>query len=214
MNNLNPYINPIRYYRKKKGLTQEDLANALGFRMATISSWELGKNKPHTEYIPNMAEVFGIPASELYAQVYQKQQSDDSVVFPMNTKRRILVYGNISAGKPTFAQEEITDYLYTDLGTSEDKIFGLRVSGNSMNNCFLTDGSIAIVRQCSYVDNGTVAVVRVNDEDATVKKFYQEGKTVRLVPCSTDPSYEDQVYDLTKTRIAIIGQVIGYQGRM
>lgn len=215
MKELKANMNAIRYYRIKKKLTQYDLAKAINVRPATVSHWENSRCKPQPEYIEKLSEVLGVPSAELYKAVYNSDELLINKTFPLKAKQRILVYGSISAGKPTFAQEEITDYTYVDINKEDDSVlFGLRVTGNSMNNAYLPDGSIAIVKQCSYVDNGTIAVVRVNDDTATVKKFYQEGKIVRLEPCSTDPSYKTQIYDLTKTRISIIGQVVECQIRM
>ena len=77
-----------------------------------------------------------------------------------------------------------------------------------MNALSIKNGSIIIVRQQPQVENGEVAVVRVNDDSATVKCFKQEGRMVYLIPRSYDPKYEVQIYDLKRDRIEIIGKVV------
>ena len=53
-----------------------------------------------------------------------------------------------------------------------------------------------------------MAVVMVGDEDAIVKRFYATGSTVTLMPQSTNPAHQPQIYDTTKTHIRVIGRVV------
>ena len=52
------------------------------------------------------------------------------------------------------------------------------------------------------------AVVRVEKDDATVKRFRQDGDTVQLIPQSYNPTHQTQIYDLKNTNIEIIGKVV------
>ena len=58
------------------------------------------------------------------------------------------------------------------------------------------------------VEQGEVAVVLVNDEDATVKRFYSSDTTVTLMPQSTNPEHKPQMYDLSRTAIRVLGKVV------
>ncbi|MGI5493863.1 helix-turn-helix transcriptional regulator [Microtetraspora malaysiensis] len=51
--------------RKHSGLTQEQVARALGVRQNTVSSWELGA-QPSARFLPPMAELFGLTIEELF----------------------------------------------------------------------------------------------------------------------------------------------------
>lgn len=77
-----------------------------------------------------------------------------------------------------------------------------------MNAARIQDGDILIVRRQNEVENGEVAVVMVGDDDATVKRFYSTGSTVTLMPQSTNPDHQPQIYDTTKTKIRVIGRVV------
>lgn len=209
MKRLKAYMLPIRFYRIKAKMTQTELAQKVGVTTETISQWELGKNRPQTSYLEKLSDALGVPTQQLYTEIYASDSAKIDRMFPIDKKKRILIYGSISAGKPTFAQEEIEDYTYTDLSTDGEKLFGLRVKGDSMNLANLPNGCVAIVKQCSWVENGAIAVVRIDEEDATVKRFYQDGRIVRLEPCSSNPEHQEQVYDLSKVRVSIIGEVIG-----
>ena len=48
----------------------------------------------------------------------------------------------------------------------------------------------------------------MGDEDATVKRFYATGSTVTLMPQSTNPAHQPQIYDIETTPIRVIGKVV------
>lgn len=55
----------IAYYRKLKGLTQDDLAEKFGISAQAVSKWENDITCPDIMIIPNLAELFGITTDEL-----------------------------------------------------------------------------------------------------------------------------------------------------
>lgn len=48
----------------------------------------------------------------------------------------------------------------------------------------------------------------VDEEDATVKRFYSSDTTVTLMPQSTNPEHKPQMYDLRRNTIRVLGKVI------
>lgn len=143
--------------------------------------------------------AMGTGKSTLIADTFQR--------LDMNTFHRIPILGRISAGLPLYAEQHIEGYTLTDLNGGAE-YFALRVSGDSMNAARIQDGDILIVRRQDEVENGEVAVVMVGDDDATVKRFYATGSTVTLMPQSTNPDHQPQIYDTTKTSIRVIGKVV------
>jgi len=77
-----------------------------------------------------------------------------------------------------------------------------------MDAAGLNDKDLVVVEVTPTVDNGAIAVVKVNSDDATVKKFYQNGNIIQLVPQSTNPEHQPQVYDLKDVQIDIVGRVV------
>ena len=124
-----------------------------------------------------------------------------------STFHRIPILGRISAGRPLYAEQHIEGYTVTDLNGNAE-YFALIVHGDSMNALGINDGYRIIVRRQDEVENGEVAVVMVGDEDATVKRFYSTGTTVTLMPQSTNPEHQPQIYDTAKTTIRVIGRVV------
>lgn len=122
----------------------------------------------------------------------------------------IPLIGTIAAGTPILAQSNIEDYIPIEfkkpLCHSKD-YYALKVKGNSMNNLF-NDSETLIVEHTSVVDDCDIAVVLINNSEATVKKIKYKNNSILLIPQSNDPSYKIKEYDLKKNSILIQGKVI------
>lgn len=121
------------------------------------------------------------------------------------------VYGQISAGQPNWAEENIEGRLPIDTDLMDiinpEEYFFLRVNGESMNNV-VRNGAFALIHKQDIVEDGEIAVVLVNGYDATLKRFTKKGDVVVLEPDSSDPSFKTQIYDKT-TSIKILGKYVG-----
>ena len=94
---------------------------------------------------------------------------------------KIPILGDIAAGLPIFAEENIEGYTYTELNHG-GKYFALRVKGDSMTAANIPDGSLVTVRVQPQVENGEIAAVRVNDDTFTIKYFKQNENIIQLIP--------------------------------
>ncbi len=103
----------------------------------------------------------------------------------------IPVVGQVTAGQPILAQQNIEDYfpLPSDFIRSEE-CFILHVRGDSMIDAGILDGDLLIVRRQQTPRSGDIVVARLDDE-ATVKRFYREADRIRLQPenRSMEPIY-------------------------
>lgn len=64
--NISKLNENIAFFRKKRGITQEELANALGVTNQAVSKWESGKCAPDIQLLPDIAEYFNISIDELF----------------------------------------------------------------------------------------------------------------------------------------------------
>ena len=111
--------------------------------------------------------------------------------------------GQVTAGVPVFAEENIESYLaLPEEVVKGDSVFLLRVRGDSMKNAGIINGDLVIVRQQPTAENGEIVVALLGDE-ATVKKFYLEKGFIRLQP--ENPDYEP----LISKDVRLLGKVIG-----
>jgi repressor LexA len=105
----------------------------------------------------------------------------------------IPLAGKIAAGVPIEAIENIESLsLHSCFGNTDD-IFALEVKGDSMTGDGILDGDFIICRKRSTADNGQLVVAIVDNENATLKRFYKEKSAVRLQPANDnyDPIYSD-----------------------
>jgi repressor LexA len=86
-------------------------------------------------------------------------------------------------------------------------LFALRVKGQSMKNIGILDGDLAICEPRQYAQNGEIVVALINNEEATVKRFFLSKKHIELRPENTKFSPMRYGFD----EILIQGKVIGIQ---
>jgi repressor LexA len=120
----------------------------------------------------------------------------------------VPVVGNVTAGQPILAVENVEDYfpLPRDFA-SDEATFMLRIQGDSMIEAGILDGDYVVVRQQPDAINGDIVVVLLEDE-ATVKRFFREPEHIRLQP--ENPLYEP----IITTNAQILGKVIGVLRRL
>ena len=94
---------------------------------------------------------------------------------------RIPIVGNVAAGTPILAQQNIEDYLTFDAGGDAEEFFALRVRGESMIDAGILSGDVVVVHRQPEVNNGEIAVALL-DNEATVKRFSRHGNSIWLLP--------------------------------
>lgn len=118
----------------------------------------------------------------------------------------IPLVGTVTAGNPITAIEDITDYIsFQPDRHYSNPLFALKVRGESMINAAILDGDTVIVEQVPVAENGEIVVALVDNEDATVKRFYKENGHFRLQPenDTMDPIIVDEVKILGKV-VAVV----------
>lgn len=196
----------IRKLRKENHWRQDQLADILNkeFGLKTdrvmISKWETGYQVPVLYTISCLAKIFNVSIDYL---------NGDGVAKINNKGVSIPVLGYVRAGIPIEAVEEILDYeeISQELANTGN-FFGLKVKGDSMEPR-IVEGDVVIVRKQNIVENGELAVVLVNGNDANVKKFYMNDNGVTLI--STNPTYDPFYYskeDVEKLPVQVIGKVV------
>jgi repressor LexA len=111
--------------------------------------------------------------------------------------------GQVAAGQPVFAEENIEDYVQTPaFAGGDDGEYLLRVRGDSMRNVGILEDDLVVVRPQDVAEDGDIVVALVGEE-ATVKRFFQEDDHVRLQP-------ENDSMDPIRVReVSVLGKVVG-----
>lgn len=201
-------MNGIKKAREMSGLTQPQAAKLSGIALGTLRRWEQGINEPDIDSINLLADLYKVSTDFMLGSGF----ADRSAV--LVSDMTLPVFGRIAAGTPreALASSDSTHWVSPGLADKHPHAFWLTVSGNSMNRLF-PDGSLVLIDPDAETRNGDVAVVFVNGDDATLKRVYFEGSSVRLHPESYDPEYRDRVIDSTDPdapSVRIIGKVVSY----
>lgn len=105
----------------------------------------------------------------------------------------VPLLGYIAAGAPIPIPESSADFALfgediieiPNLEDNTDGLFALRVQGNSMIDALINDGDIVVLKSQPDAENGQMVAAWIEDKkETTLKKFYREGKQVRLQPAN------------------------------
>ena len=124
---------------------------------------------------------------------------------PMSDDVEVPVLGKIAAGTPVEAiQNEVSRIpLPSNLEKNGD-YFGLKVQGDSMIEAGINDGDTVIVKKSSTADNGEIAVVLIDEQEATLKRIRKKGNTIALE--AANKNYDTKIY--AANRIKIQGKLV------
>lgn len=125
---------------------------------------------------------------------------------------KVPLLGRIAAGSPidvpegAYTSDDTIDVPSDMLPTkTRDKIYALKVKGNSMIDALINDGDIVIMRHTESANNGDMVAAWIEDqEETTLKRFYLEGNRVRLQPenATMEPIYVDP------SNVRVMGRVV------
>ena len=199
-------MNRLKELRVANGYkTQADLAKTIFVNQTAVSQWERGVTTPSPDMLVKLANLYGVTVD------YILNNRDDSTP---NDSRRVPVLGEVAAGLPMMAEENIVDYEEIDpTMAASGELFGLRIKGSSMEPR-IKEGDVVIIRKQEDVDTGDVAVVLVNGDSATVKRIKKETSGITLIP--NNPAYDPKYYsneDIQRLPVKIIGKVLELRGK-
>lgn len=202
-------IGNLKRARNRSGMTQAEASKASGIPIGTLRRWEQGVNEPDIASIILLADTYGTTTDELLGSRF-------SGILRARPARTVPVpvLGRIAAGEAREAIQQAGEWHATrdELWRGHERAFWLVVSGNSMNRLF-PEGSLVLIDPDEEVRDGDVGAVFVNGDDATLKRVFFEGETVRLHPESHDAEYRDRVIDRSDPDapdVRAIGRAVSY----
>jgi len=160
----------IRQLRQSRGLTLRQLAAQLDIHFSHLSKIENGRDQPGRAVLNRVAKVLQVDLDVLLGEAGRQE-------------RPFRVLGRIAAGVPMDAIENVETFDLTRVFDPQDH-FLLRVQGDSMILDGINDGDLAIIRHAQTARNGQTVAAVVDDEQATLKRYRQEGDVVVLIPAN------------------------------
>jgi len=118
----------------------------------------------------------------------------------------VPIIGRIAAGLPLYAQPEWDGSVVVDAVVyRHSTLFALRVKGDSMKEAAILDNDLVICEPRQYAENGEIVVALIDQEEATVKRFFRRRDHIELRP--ENPAYRPMRYGFNE--VLIQGKVIG-----
>ena len=171
---MKPVKDIIKSKRLELGMTMKELAEKVGVSEGTISRWESGEiANMRRNVIVSLAKALNITPAVLMGW---------SEPDPIEARGvRIPVLGRVVAGIPIEAITDIIDYEEIPAQMAKSgTYFALQVKGRSMEPT-LHEGDVVIVRQQPEVENGEIAIVLINGDEATVKEVKESPEGLTLI---------------------------------
>ena len=198
----------IKEARTKKGLSQTELAEKLGYKSrSSINKIEVGGRDIPRSQIVRIAEILDVTPS--YLMGWEDEKPNASIP-PSDKVHMIPIFGSVAAGFGAYADSDILGYMPLVVENSYDveNTLIIKVEGESMYPT-ICDGDKIVVRKQDSVDNGRIAVVMIGDE-AVVKRI--ECDKNKLILHSINPMFSPRVIEgeaLADCRIVgLVQQVI------
>lgn len=197
----------IRFYRKLRGISQEALADKLGYKsFTTIQKWEDGTSSPPIGTVKKVADILGVTIEELTSDEDISSDPDltgvTNISFPASRPIPILV--DICAGEGIWCEENFEGHFFIDSSVKAD--FCVKVRGDSMIDAGIRDGDLAFIKRTYDYKDGNIYAVRINSDcEAVLKKVFWQDDTIVLNPCNAE--YKPIVTD--SEGVSVVGECIG-----
>lgn len=205
----------IAIRREQIGMTQDELAKAVGVSKASISRWESGDiSNMRRDRIQKLADALRVsPISLLEEETdgltcTDKPESNISAVFNEHI-HMVPVFESVSAGFGAYADDYIVEYCPFIINSEREaeETIAIRVTGDSMSPK-IEDGDIIRVHKQESVDSGSIAVVLLDGEEGLVKKVVYGDDWIELH--SINPYYPPRRFEGEEVlRLRVVGLVKG-----
>lgn len=192
----------IKKRREQLGISQEQLANILGYKSrSSINKIELNHTDLPQSKIVALAKALSVTPAYLMGWEDLEQLTPKSNGYPTV---RIPVLGDVAAGVPILAQQDIIGYedIPADMAKTGE-YFGLKIKGDSMEPK-IHDNDIVIVKSMSDAENNDIVIAMINNE-ATCKRLHKYSNSVVLTAINSDYKPIEVTPD---ENIQILGKVV------
>lgn len=208
----------IKFYRLKKDLNQDELAEMLGTTKQTVSRYEKGDRQANQDILFELAKIFNISIDDFFPERNTVQiAAENSAPYITNNESHYTYFptGFVSAGLP-WDVDGITNNETIKLPNSamgkyagNKDIIVLRVNGDSMDKV-IPDGSLIAVKPVNIelISDGDI-VVFSNNHEYSVKYYYRQDEKIIFKPSSDNAAHFDQAFNVDDD-VTIHGKVVMY----
>ena len=199
----------IKRSRLNKNLSQGQLAIKTRLSKSAISLIEKGERVPKLETLDVIAKALEEDLNTLVtiAQGHPEPTYSKEDMTPVQMVQ-LPVVGTVRAGVPIMAVQNIERYVpVASMYLSKSKeYFVLNITGDSMDQLF-QPGTLAVIEKTDEIEDGNIAVVAINGDEATIKKVQFAGDGIMLIPMSHNPKHQPTFYHIERDQVHILGRL-------
>lgn len=183
----------ISVYRHKHNLSLNEIAQAVGVNISSVSRWENG-------LVKNISQE----KQDLLSQLFE-------IDVPDYLKHRFFkpIIGTVKAGYDYYADQDIQDYEEVSKSDYDKGDYYLRVKGDSMIGSRIYENDLVLIQKSDDVPNGSLAIVMINGDEATLKRVIK--KEDMLILEASNPNVPTRFFtalEVQELPVSIIGKVI------
>lgn len=199
----------IRQMRKDRHLRQSDLAKELGVRKTTISNYETGYSIPKREVLGKISKFFGVSMDYLCASTDEtKKYLQTMETYHQMEEIPQYEYYPFSSSDGTYPRPRTIRATRVSRHHAQDTTFSTVVPDNAMNRLRLCEGDEVLVKEQNYANVGQIVLAYLcRTGEVVIRRFYQNGQMITLMPDSTDRYYEPIMINVAEEPMEILGVI-------
>ena len=210
----------IKYLRKERKATQQDVSNFVGVHFNAISNYENGKFFPTADVLVKICEFFNVSSDDLLLKDLSSGERPNEfapAVLPASIKgTNILVPVSAQAGYPLeWTQEFIRSLTFVAVPGVEGEARTFEIAGNSMSPVLLSGEFVSCipVADVTKIENNRIYVVVARESGIHVKYLQPEDQRILCIPANRDefePYYldADDIREIWEARVKVTSRIV------
>lgn len=207
----------IRELRKRKGLSQAELAKRMDVAKETVSRWESGRTFIRKTHLEKLVATFNVPVDDILSEEWgvgreltaRDTTAGQSEPLEADSQTTFPVYKVERSGNGTTLRHFSHAYAPPDVAQRHPAAFFVRMDYREMTKLYPV-GSLLLVNQRMKPYNGCSVVALVDNSTVVIRRYLSGNNTVVLSSWSYDAPAPDLMLD--KRRVRVLGVVVWFQG--
>lgn len=219
---MNAISKNLHALKESRDTTQSAIAGVAGATPGAASKWFSGEKIPRSKYIEKIADYYDVTVDDLtsdqhglYAQLYNLTEAPPGAFAPNHEPRKAYapLLGRIHAGdaqEPDIIDNSIP--LPYEVLENHPSGYFLEVEGGCMNMIY-PEGCFVFVDPDKQPQNGSIAVVSIDDADYIMRRLYIGASNLMLVAQSFENGWDDIIISGDDHQVRMVGTVVWYQSK-